>query len=139
MRFEISSLSLPKLGPNLGVLQLPVNAVVHHDEPARGWSVLSEGEPGVQQNGDVVVPVQEDEWLLAQNYKHRVAKLWQLRQNEHPRPEPWDFILLYETEKIRKRIINECIILIFSLEDGTTTYLSDNWLEQLRVRDPGLL
>lgn len=87
-----------------------MNAVVHYDEPARGWSVLSEGEPGVQQHGDVVVPVQEDEWLLAQNYKHRIAKLWQLRQNEHPRPEPWDFILLYETEKIRKRIINECIV-----------------------------
>uniref|UniRef100_A0A1E1WP72 Uncharacterized protein n=1 Tax=Pectinophora gossypiella TaxID=13191 RepID=A0A1E1WP72_PECGO len=71
-----------------------VDAVVHDDEPARGGGVLGEGVPGVQQHGDVVVPVQEDEGFLAQHYEHRVAQLRQLREDEHPRPEAGHFVLL---------------------------------------------
>lgn len=39
---------------------LPMDAVVHHDEPTSRGRVFREGVPGVQQDGDVVVPVQED-------------------------------------------------------------------------------
>lgn len=42
-----------------------VDTVVHVYEPTRGRSVLCVGEPTVKQHSDVVVPVQEDEWLLA--------------------------------------------------------------------------
>lgn len=37
-----------------------MDAVVHHDEPTSRGRVFREGIPGVQQDGDVVVPVQED-------------------------------------------------------------------------------
>lgn len=49
-----------------------MHTIVHNDEPARRGRVLREGVPGVEQDGDVVVPVQEDERLLAQHYEHRV-------------------------------------------------------------------
>lgn len=64
-----------------------MHTVVHHHEPTRGGGVLGEGVPGVQQHGDVVVPVQEDERLLAQHDEHGVAQLGQLGQHEHVRPE----------------------------------------------------
>lgn len=42
-----------------------MHTVVHDDEPARGGGVLREGVPSVQQDSDVVVPVEEDERLLS--------------------------------------------------------------------------
>lgn len=42
-----------------------VDTVVHDDEPTRGRRVLCVGKPTVKQHSDVVVPVQEDERLLA--------------------------------------------------------------------------
>lgn len=44
-----------------------VYAVVHDDEPARGRRVLGVREPGVDEYGDVMVPVQEDQRLFAQH------------------------------------------------------------------------
>lgn len=79
-----------------------MHTVVHDDEPPRRRGVLREGEPGVQQHGDVVVPVQEDERLLAQHNEHRVPELRQLRQHEHHRPEAGHFVLLNETGKREK-------------------------------------
>lgn len=73
-----------------------MNTVVHDNEPPRRGGVLGEGVPGVEQDGDVMVPVQKDERFLAQHYEHRVAQLRQLGEDEHPRPEAWHFILLDE-------------------------------------------
>lgn len=64
-----------------------VYAVVHDDEPARGRRVLGVREPRVDQHGDVVVPVQEDQRLLAQHNEQRVAQLGQLGEHKQPRPE----------------------------------------------------
>lgn len=49
-----------------------VNCVVHGHEPASACHLVPVGEPGVEQNGDVVVPVEEDEALLPQDNEHRV-------------------------------------------------------------------
>lgn len=80
-----------------------VDKVVHDDEPASGGSVLGVGEPGVEEDGDVVVPVKEDERLFPENDEDGVSELGQLREDEHPRPETRDPILLDETEKRRKK------------------------------------
>ena len=34
-----------------------------------------------------MVPVQKDEWLLAQYDEYGVAQFWYFRQHEHGRPE----------------------------------------------------
>lgn len=83
-------LGLSKL--NLKTNNSPVHTIIHHDEPPSAGRVLREAEPGVEQHGDVVVPVQEDERLLAQHDEHRVAELRQLGQHEHPRPEAGDLV-----------------------------------------------
>jgi len=75
-----------------------VHAVVHHDEPAGGRRVLGVRVPRVQQYRNVMVPMQEDERLLPQHYEHCVSQLWQLRQHEHPRPEPGHAVILNKTE-----------------------------------------
>lgn len=49
-----------------------VDCVVHGHEPASTCHLVPVGEPGVEQNGDVVVPVEEDEALLPQDNEHRV-------------------------------------------------------------------
>lgn len=49
-----------------------VNRVVHGHEPASACHLVPVGEPGVEQNGDVVVPVEEDEALLPQDNEDRV-------------------------------------------------------------------
>lgn len=60
-----------RLGRVVGVHE-GVNSVVHGHEPAPACHLVPVGEPGVEQNGDVVVPVEEDEPLLPQDNKHRV-------------------------------------------------------------------
>lgn len=52
-----------------------MDAVVHHDVPSRGCGVFRVRKPRVQQHSDMVVPVQEDQRLLAQHDENRVAKL----------------------------------------------------------------
>lgn len=91
----------------------PVHTIVHNDEPPSRRCVLSEGVPGVQQHGDVMIPVQEDQRLLAQHYEYRVTQLWQLGQHEHPRPEAGHFVLFYEAG------IRECHVSLL----GTFTLL----------------
>lgn len=54
-----------------------VDAIVHHDEPPGGGRVFRVAEPGVHQHGDVVVPVQEDQRLLAQHNEDCVAQFGQ--------------------------------------------------------------
>lgn len=52
-----------------------MDTVVHDDEPARRRRVLGVREPGVEEHGDVMVPVEEDQRLLTQHYEHGVAQL----------------------------------------------------------------
>lgn len=70
-----------------------VHAVVHHDEPPRAGRVLREAEPAVEQHGDVVVPVEEDQRLLPEHDEDGVPQLGQLAQHEHERPEARDAVL----------------------------------------------
>lgn len=51
-----------------------VDAVVHDDEPAGRRGVLGVWEPRIHQHSDVVVPVQEDQRLLAQHDENGVAE-----------------------------------------------------------------
>ena len=50
-----------------------VHAVVHGHEPAAAGHHVFVGVPGVEQHGDVVVPVQEEELLLPEHDERRVA------------------------------------------------------------------
>lgn len=50
-----------------------VHRVIHHDEPSGGRGELHVREPRVHQHGDVVVPVQEYQWLFAQNDEYGVT------------------------------------------------------------------
>ena len=49
--------------------------------------------PRVDQNGGVMVPVEENERLLAQDDKQRVAQLGHFGQDEHGGPESGDFVI----------------------------------------------
>lgn len=88
-----------------------MHAIVHNHEPPRRGRVLSERVPGIKQHGDVVVPMQEDEGLLAQNYEHCVAQLRQFGENEHPRPEAGHFVLFDEAGR-RKDVVSVSLILL---------------------------
>ena len=50
-----------------------VHGVVHGHEPAAAGHHVFVGVPGVQQHGDVMVPVQEDQTLFPQHDEHRVT------------------------------------------------------------------
>lgn len=80
-----------------------VHAVVHDDEPPGGGSVFRVAEPGVHQHGDVVVPVQEDQWLFSQHYEDRVAQLGEFGEHKQPCPEPGHFVLLDEAARDREK------------------------------------
>ena len=73
-----------------------MNNEVHDDEPAGGGGVLAEGVPAVDEDGDVVVPVEEDQLLLPQHDEDGVPQLGHLGQHEHPRPEPAHSVVLDE-------------------------------------------
>lgn len=45
----------------------------------------------------MVVPVQEDQWLLPQYNEHSVTQFRELRQDKHPRPESRHSVLFNET------------------------------------------
>jgi len=84
-----------------------VNTVIHHHEPAGGCGVLRVAEPRVHEDSNVMVPVQEDQWLLAKHNEDRVAELGQLRENEQPCPEAANLVVFDVAE------INENEKLIF--------------------------
>ena len=69
---------------------------VHDDEPPGGGGVLTEGVPAVDEDRDVVVPVEEYQLLLPQHDEDRVPQLGDLGEDEHPGPEAADPVLLYE-------------------------------------------
>ena len=69
---------------------------VHDDEPPGGGGVLAEGVPAVDEDRDVVVPVEEYQLLFPQHDEDGVSQLRNLRQDEHPGPEAADPVLLYE-------------------------------------------
>jgi len=71
-----------------------VHRVVHDDEPPGGRRELHVREPRVQQHGDVMIPVQEDERLFAEHDEYRVTEFGQLGQHEQPRPEPRHRVIL---------------------------------------------
>ena len=48
---------------------------VHDHEPPGGRGVLAEGVPAVDEDCDVVVPVQEDQLLFPQHNEDGVSKL----------------------------------------------------------------
>lgn len=56
-----------------------VDGVVHGHEPAAAGHLVSVGEPGVDQHGDVVVPVKEDEALLPEDDERCVTCGWRVR------------------------------------------------------------
>ena len=64
-----------------------VDHVVHGHEPAAARHLVLVGVPGVEQHGDVVVPVQEDEALLPEDDEHGVA--WGTQRGS-PRQVPTD-------------------------------------------------
>jgi hypothetical protein len=59
--------------------------------------------PTVNQDGGVVIPVEENERLLAQNDEHGVAQLGHFRQHKHGRPKARHFVIFDVT------VINEII------------------------------
>ena len=69
---------------------------VHDDEPPGGGGVLTEGVPAVDEDRDVVVPVEEYQLLLPQHDEDGVPQLGDLGEDEHPGPEAADPVLLYE-------------------------------------------
>lgn len=77
-----------------------VHAIVHHDKPASGRRVFGVREPCVDQNGDVMVPVQKDERLFAQHNEQRVAQFGQFREHKQPGPEAAHFVRFDETMRI---------------------------------------
>ena len=64
-----------------------MDAVVHGDEVEARRRARRVRVPAVEQDGRVVVPVQEDEGLLAQHDKGRVHELGQLGRDEKHRPQ----------------------------------------------------
>lgn len=61
--------------------------VVHGHEPAAAGHTVFIRVPGVEQDGDVMIPVQEDQTLLTQDDEHRVPELRRFTQSEDERPE----------------------------------------------------
>ena len=69
---------------------------VHDDEPPGGGGVLAEGVPAVDEDRDVMIPVEEHQLLFPQYDEDGVPQLRNLRQDEHPAPEAADPVLLDE-------------------------------------------
>ena len=61
-----------------------MDGVVHGNEVYSRRVVGRVGVPTEEQHGGVVVPVQEQQWLLAQDYEHGVDELEELAEvHEH--------------------------------------------------------
>lgn len=63
-----------------------VHREVHGDEPAAGRCLVLHRVPGVDEHGGVVVPVQEDELLFAQDDEERVDEFDDFGECEEPCP-----------------------------------------------------
>lgn len=80
--------------------------VVHDDEPTRRGGVLGVREPGVDEHSDVVVPVQENEWLLSQYNEYCIAKFGQFGEHKQPSPETANAILFdVAVNEMEKKLI----------------------------------
>lgn len=90
-----------------------MDQVVHADKPAGGGNVVGIRIPGVEQDGNMVVPVEEDEWLLPQDNEYCVAQLRDLAQGKHPVPET-SHSVVQETEKSMSEI-SETFLLLSTL------------------------
>lgn len=64
-----------------------MDGVVHHHEPAARRSVVCVAVPHVDEHAHVMVPMQEDELLLAEDDEDCVTEFVHLRYGEHIRPE----------------------------------------------------
>ena len=62
-----------------------MHRVVHGDEVEAVGGLLVVGVPAVEEHGNVMVPVQEDQRLLAEYYEDCVAKLGNLRAKKRER------------------------------------------------------
>ena len=60
-----------------------MHAIVHSHEPPTPSDHVFVGVPGVQEHSDVVVPVQEDQFLFPQNDEYRVT--WKTKSGTKPR------------------------------------------------------
>ena len=63
-----------------------VHEVVHHHEPLHRGNHVGVVVPAVGEDSDVVVPVEEDELLLAKHNEECVYELWKLREAKEERP-----------------------------------------------------
>ena len=85
---NMSGHSVEALGTNCVVeVHHHVNEVVHCDENSTLAVRRAVRPPAEAEDGDVVIPVQEDEWLLSQHNEKSVDELGQFRQNEDVHPE----------------------------------------------------
>lgn len=64
-----------------------MDGVVHGHEPAAAGHTVFIRVPAVQQDSDVMIPVQEDQTLLTQDDEHRVPEFRRFTQSEGKRPE----------------------------------------------------
>lgn len=64
-----------------------VNGVVHTYKPKTGGTGRGIRVPAVQQNGNVMVPMQKDQWLLVNNDKKGIDQFGEFTQTEHLDPE----------------------------------------------------
>ena len=64
-----------------------MDGVVHHHEPAARRSVVCVAVPHVDEHAHMMVPMQEDELLLAEDDEDCVTEFVHLRYGEHIRPE----------------------------------------------------
>lgn len=64
-----------------------VHQEVHVRVPAANGSLIGIAVPRENENGSMVVPVEEDELLATQHHEHRVNQFGRLGQNEQPSPE----------------------------------------------------
>jgi len=67
-----------------------VHGRVHHEEPAARGGLVLHRVPAVDEHGTMMVPVQEDELLLAQHDEHGVDEFGHLAHHEHPHPAAGD-------------------------------------------------
>ena len=66
--------------------------IVHVHEPTTGRGEVVVAVPAIDEDSGVVVVVQEDELLFAQDNKHGVDKLRQFAHDEHVDPESVDAV-----------------------------------------------
>jgi len=64
-----------------------VHCVVHHHEPATRAQVVGVAVPHVDQGGDVMIPMQEDQLLLPQHDEQSVPEFVDFRNGKHKRPK----------------------------------------------------